>query len=224
MKKKNYLFLWILLFIFLTTYSFNSSQNTQFTFLPLKKIQIEGANNSDNKKIAETLDQFKGKSIIFVNRYKMNMSINNLQFIKELKIKKIYPDTVRLEIIEYKPIGILNKKNTKILLTSGGEIIRNYNSSKFKNLPLVYGDKAEKYFSNFYNSLENINFQINLISQFNHFDINRWDIVLKNGKIVKLPIKNYENSLNKFLSLYEDNSFKKYKIFDFRIKGQLILK
>ena len=154
----------------------------------------------------------------------MNRSINNLQFIKELKIKKIYPDTVRLEIIEYKPIGILNKKNTKILLTSGGEIIRNYNSSKFKNLPLVYGDKAEKYFSNFYNSLENINFQINLISQFNHFDINRWDIVLKNGKIVKLPIKNYENSLNKFLSLYEDNSFKKYKIFDFRIKGQLILK
>ena len=96
MKKKNYLFLWILLFIFLTTYSFNSSQNTQFTFLPLKKIQIEGANNSDNKKIAETLDQFKGKSIIFVNRYKMNMSINNLQFIKELKIKKIYPDTVKL--------------------------------------------------------------------------------------------------------------------------------
>ena len=224
MKKKNYLFLWILLFIFLTTYSFNSSQNTQFTFLPLKKIQIEGANNSDNKKIAETLDQFKGKSIIFVNRYKMNMSINNLQFIKELKIKKIYPDTVRLEIIEYKPIGILNKKNTKILLTSGGEIIRNYNSSKFKNLPLVYGDKAEKYFSNFYNSLENINFQINLISQFNHFDINRWDIVLKNGKIVKLPVKNYENSLNKFLSLYEDNSFKKYKVFDFRIQGQLILK
>ena len=224
MKKKNYLFLWILLFIFLTTYSFNSSQNTQFTFLPLKKIQIEGANNSDNKKIAETLDQFKGKSIIFVNRYKMNMSINNLQFIKELKIKKIYPDTVRLEIIEYKPIGILNKKNTKILLTSGGEIIRNYNSSKFKNLPLVYGDKAEKYFSNFYNSLENINFQINLINQFNHFDINRWDIVLKNGKIVKLPVKNYENSLNKFLSLYEDNSFKKYKIFDFRIQGQLILK
>ena len=224
MKKKNYLFLWILLFIFLTTYSFNSSQNTQFTFLPLKKIQIEGANNSDNKKIAETLDQFKGKSIIFVNRYKMNMSINNLQFIKELKIKKIYPDTVRLEIIEYKPIGILTKKNTKILLTSGGEIIRNYNSSKFENLPLVYGDKAEKYFSKFYNSLENINFQINLINQFNHFDINRWDIVLKNGKIVKLPVKNYENSLNKFLSLYEDNSFKKYKIFDFRIKGQLILK
>ena len=224
MKKKNYLFLWILLFIFLTTYSLNPSQNTQFTFLPLKKIQIEGANNSDNKKIAETLDQFKGKSIIFVNRYKMNRSINNLQFIKELKIKKIYPDTVRLEIIEYKPIGILNKKNTKILLTSGGEIIRNYNSSKFKNLPLVYGDKAEKYFSNFYNSLENINFQINLISQFNHFDINRWDIVLKNGKIVKLPVKNYENSLNKFLSLYEDNSFKKYKVFDFRIQGQLILK
>ena len=48
-----------------------------------------------------------------------------------------------------------------------------------------------------------MNFQTELIKQFNYFDINRWDVILKDGKVVKLPTENYENSLNKFLSIYK---------------------
>ena len=57
-----------------------------------------------------------------------------------------------------------------------------------------------------------------------YFNINRWDVVLKDDKVVKLPTKNYENSLAKFLSIYKKNNFSNFKVFDFRIKGQLILK
>ena len=105
-----------------------------------------------------------------------------------------------------------------------GNEISNYKLNEDKNLIFITGEDARKKFHKFYEILESTNFEIELIKELNYFDVNRWDIVLKNGKIVKLPVKNYENSLNKFLSLYEDNSFKKYKIFDFRIQGQLILK
>ena len=67
MKKEKSFFLWLFLFIFLTTYSFNSAQKTTNSFLPIKKIEIEGINNSDKEKIAKRLNQFKGKSIIFIS-------------------------------------------------------------------------------------------------------------------------------------------------------------
>ena len=89
---------------------------------------------------------------------------------------------------------------------------------------MVYGNEAEKNFFNFYQSLESMNFQIDLIKQFNYFDINRWDVILKNGKVIKLPIENYENSLNKFLSIHNNDNFNNFKVFDYRIKDQLILK
>ena len=65
--------------------------------------------------------------------------------------------------------------------------------------------------------------QINEIKAFYYFDIGRWDIVLKNEKNIKLPEKNYKYLLPKINLMLDDNNFSKYKIFDFRIKDQLIL-
>ena len=224
MKKEKSFFLWLFLFIFLTTYSFNSAQQTTGSLLPIKIIEIEGIKNSDKEEIVKRLNKFKGKSIIFISRNQLRDSAYNLQFIKELRVKKIYPDKIKLIITEHKPIGIFISKNKKFVVTDGGELIENYQENKFKDLPLVFGKQAGKNFSIFYQSLESTNFQIGLIKQFNYFDINRWDVILKDGKVVKLPNKNYENSLNKFLSIYKKNNFSNFKVFDFRIKGQLVLK
>ena len=224
MKKENSFFLWLFLFVFLTTFSFNSSQKKTSSFLPIKLIEVEGVNNSDKEEILKRLNKFYGKSIIFISRDQLKESVYKLQFVKEIRAKKIYPDKIRLIIIEYKPIGIFINKNKKIIITNGGELIENYQNNKFKNLPLVFGNDAEKNFSTFYRSLERLDFQIELIKQFNYFNINRCDVVLKDDKVVKLPTKNYENSLAKFLSIYKKNNFSNFKVFDFRIKGQLILK
>tara|TARA_B100000959_G_C14968613_1_gene618794 strand:- start:980 stop:1654 length:675 start_codon:yes stop_codon:yes gene_type:complete len=224
MRKKKNFFLWLFLFVFLTTYSFNSVQETKNSFLPVKTIEIKGINNSDKEEIVKRLNKFKGRSIIFISRNQLKESAHNLQFVKELRAKKIYPDKIELIIIEYKPIGIFINKNKKFVITNGGELIENHQVNKFKDLPLVYGKEAGKNFSTFYQSLESMNFQTELIKQFNYFDINRWDVILKDGKVVKLPAENYENSLNKFLSIYKKNNFSNFKIFDFRIKGQLVLK
>tara|TARA_B100000029_G_scaffold145281_1_gene140480 strand:- start:1325 stop:1999 length:675 start_codon:yes stop_codon:yes gene_type:complete len=224
MKKKKSFFLWLFLFIFLTTYSFNSVQNTKDPFLPVKTIKIQGINNSDKEQIEERLNQFKGKSIILVSRNQMREVIHNLKFVKGLKLKKIYPDMIKLTIIEYKPIGIFVNKNKKFLITEGGKGIENYQANKFNALPKVYGQGAKKNFHTFYKFLEDMNFSIELIERFNYFDINRWDLILKNGKIVKLPRENYENSLKKFLSIYQKEDFSNFKVFDFRVKGQLVLR
>ena len=64
---------------------------------------------------------------------------------------------------------------------------------------------------------------MDLINEINYFAIDRWDIVLKNGKVVKLPTDRFERSIEKFISIYDKDNFSNFKIFDFRINGQLIL-
>ena len=48
-------------------------------------------------------------------------------------------------------------------------------------------------------------------------------LTIKN-QTIKLPISDYNISLKNFLDLKDQESFEKYKIFDYRIKDQLILK
>ena len=79
-------------------------------------------------------------------------------------------------------------------------------------------------FKIFYFKLNKIKFPIETIKTFYFFDSRRWDIVTISNQLIKLPTENYEKSLKNFLSLKDHNNFYKYKVFDYRIQDQLILK
>ena len=76
---------------------------------------------------------------------------------------------------------------------------------------------------NLFKNLEKTDFPINKIKSFYYFEIGRWDILFKNNKLLKLPSKKYIDSLKNYILLSENKNFDKYKIFDYRLKKQLIL-
>ena len=49
-----------------------------------------------------------------------------------------------------------------------------------------------------YIALNQLAFPISEIKSFYYFDIGRWDIVLKNNKVIKLPVKNLLLKFGKF--------------------------
>ena len=224
MKGKNHLILWFVLFIFLTTFSYNLDKKEKHSILPIKIINIEGIINSNEKELNKNLEKLKGKSLIFISRNIIKESINDLNLKKEIKVKKIYPDTIKIIVVELKPLANFINKDNKFLILENGDLIENSSENKFDKLPIILGSGAEKKFHIFYQSLMMENFEIDLIKEFNYFKINRWDIVLKDGKIIKLPINKYEDSIKEFLSIYKKKDYYDFKVFDFRIKGQLILK
>ena len=86
----------------------------------------------------------------------------------------------------------------------------------------MFGDK--KNFEFFYNELQAINFPFNMLESLYFFESQRWDLKTKENQTIKLPIKNYKKSLINFLNIKDQDNFAKYKIFDYRISNQLILK
>ena len=75
-----------------------------------------------------------------------------------------------------------------------------------------------------FENLKKINFPLNSIKKYYLYNSIRWDIETRKGKIIQLPNKNYDKSLENYMSLRNDNNFDKYKLFDYRINNQLILK
>ena len=73
-------------------------------------------------------------------------------------------------------------------------------------------------------NLKKINFPLDIIKKYSLYKTNRWDLETKNNQVIKLPSKNYLKNLENFLDLKSKNDFEKYKLFDYRISNQLILK
>ena len=223
MKTKKNLFIWLFIFIFLSTYSLNSAQKKKISIFLIENINIEGNINVNESDFKNKLNKFYGKSLIFLNRKELRQIASEIVFIKEIKIKKIYPSTINILVKENEPLAILIENEKKILLLEMGNTTTNYIINNKENLPIIRGKGAKKNFYELYETLKREVFQMDLINEINYFAIDRWDILLKNGKLLKLPTERLESSVKKFISIYDKDNFKNFKIFDFRINGQLIL-
>ena len=114
------------------------------------------------------------------------------------------------------------KKKKRFYLSDKIELINYKKIKKYENLPFIFGNQKE--FAIFYKNLKTINFPLDIIKKYTFFDSKRWDLETSNGTIIKLPDNNYIESLQNYLKIKNKKGFKKYVVFDYRIKNQLILK
>lgn len=188
----------------------------------IKEINIENNFILKEEIIIKKLAFLYEINLIYLNTFDIEKIFNNVDFIESFEIKKIYPDKLKIKIYEKKPIAILQNKKKKFYLSENFEFINYSDLDSFKNLPLVFGNKKD--FKKLYTDLKKINFPLILISKYYLYESKRWDIETYEKNIIKLPPKNYIKSLENFLNLKKTNNFDKYKIFDYRINNQLILK
>ena len=218
---KNRPILGIALLILFST--FISQKNFTFNKFKIQEIQIENNNILEDQELRKFFSFLYNKNIIFLNSYELKKKLNQKSFIKEIKIKKIFPNKLVIRVFEKKPIAILIDKNKKkFYLGSKIDLIEYREIFKYKNLPVVLGD--QKSFKMLFNNLIKINFPTEQISSYRYYKLNRWDIEMRNKKILKLPKKDYTEGLINFMSIKDKTNFEKYKIFDYRLNDQLILK
>ena len=188
----------------------------------IKEIVIENNSILKKNKIKKDLAFIYESNLFFLNLKAIKKILIKQKFIRSFKIKKIYPNKLKIEIFERKPIIIIQDKKDKFFFTEDMNLIRYQNLEGYENLPIVFGNK--KNFEILYKDLKKINFSINQIKKYYYFKANRWDLITYKNQTIKLPTKGHILSLENFLILKDKKNFDKYKIFDYRINNQLILK
>ena len=188
----------------------------------LKEISIENNFLLEKKEIKKLLMPIYDKNLLFLKNKEIENILLQDSFIESFTIKKKYPSTLNIKVFEKKPIAILFNKKNKFYLSEKIDLIEFKNIQNYQNLPYIFGNKDE--FKILYNVLAKIDFPLNEIKKYTLYEANRWDLETKNNKIIKLPSKNYVESLKNYLKIKNIENFKKYNIYDYRIKSQLILK
>ena len=210
----------IALLVLFSTYKL---QNFFFdTKLNIKEIIIENNNVLKDSEIKKDLTPIYNTNLLFLNVNYIKEILVKQNFIKSYEIKKIYTNKLKIKIFEKKPIAILQYKKEKFYFTENKNLIDYRNLEEYKNLPIVFGNREN--FEKLYKVLKKNNFSIKQIKKFYYFNSDRWDLLTIKDQMIKLPINDYISSLENFINLRDNNNFEKYKIFDYRINNQLILK
>ena len=209
----------ILLILLTTITSQNEITVSKFN---VKKINIENNFLIKDKEIKKLLVPIYNKNLIFLKNKEIEQALMQNSYIESFYIKKKYPETLNIKITEKKPIAILFFNKQKFYLSDKIELINFKKIKEYENLPYIFGNKDD--FEVLFYNLKKINFPISLVKKFILFETERWDLETYDKKVIKLPTINYTKSLENYLNLINKDIFKKYKLFDYRINNQLILK
>mgnify|MGYP001260111398 CR=1 FL=1 len=221
MRKFTIIFILVLLASILTTFNPNNL-NIGLDLFKINKKEIKNLKVLDKKKIKNLLNKEFSKSNLFVlDKNKIDKIANDNALIDYIEFKKIYPSKLQVIIYEKETIAIINYKQNKFYLTKGGEEIEYFKNPILEKLPNIYG--KQKNFLEIYSTIIQLNFPISKVKSFYYFEIGRWDIILEDDKVIKLPVEDFVASLKNFMKLYEKINYEKYSIFDYRVKDQLIL-
>jgi len=226
MNKFFKIFLLIISLVFLTTYNpnkFEENLENKNNFFKIKKIIIINNFLVKKEEIISKIKPLYSKNILLIKRKDIEELLENINFLKKIEVKKKYPHTIIVKIIETKPVGILFKDKEEYLLDSSANLIEIENKKDFIGLPTIIGNNAENNIINFLDQLKTNKFPINNIKNFSYFKIGRWDIELLDNRTIKFPHNADSRIIKKTIELLRKKDFQNYKIIDLRIDGKIIV-
>ena len=211
----------IYLFLFLIMGSINNIALTKINFEKIKSIQISGLNQNQNINLLENIKELNIKNIFFLNGNEISKIISSNSLVENYEIFKKYPDTLDIKIERTKFLAKINNNGKIFLIGTNGKL----SDVKFsdKELPFIFGKPSIDEFTKFVHIIEQSKLPINQVKNLYFFQSKRWDLELKNNVILKLSKDHTKLSLDQAFEFLNDNNFNEIKVFDARIKNQIIL-
>ena len=210
----------IYLFIFFTLVTINNTKNSN-NFYKIKELNIKGLNTLETKKIYNDLSIFKNSNIFSFNKEEILKKIYSNKTVENLKVFKIYPSTLDIEITKTKFLAVTKKDNINYLIGANGNLIKGNNTNL--DLPFIFGNLDLKDFLNLVEIIENSKFKFNEINNLYYFKSNRWDIETKDGLILKMPQNLTKEKLNLVYKIIQSNKFDGNKIIDYRQNKMIVV-
>ena len=211
----------IYLLMFFLLVSINNISFMNVSFPKISKIEINGLNFDERKKIENIIYDSNFKNIFHLDKEYLKKKINSINIIEQFEIFKNYPSTLKIFIVKTKILAQTKRNGYDYLIGSNGKLIEN--KDFILEIPFIFGDLDISEFLKLKMKIDGSLFEFSEISNLYLYKSNRWDIETRNGNLIKLPKNNIEAILNLYVRMSNEKKINGKTIVDFRQKNQIIL-
>ena len=123
-------------------------------------------------------------------------------------------------MIKTKPIAKTINDNKIFYIGENGKLFQD--NIKNLKIPLIKGNFEINKTNKFLNLLKETSFSLSEIKFLIFFPSERWDVIFKDGRTIRLPKNNTHEAIKKVELLLKDGNFNK-KTIDLRINNKIII-
>ena len=211
----------IYLFLLILFGSINNKHFTNISFFNIKNMKLVGLNDIEKAKLLLEFEEIKRKNIFFLQKNELIEILNSNDLIESFLINKNYPSDIDIVIQKTTFLANINILDENFLIGSNKRLIKSKLSDP--NLPTVLGNPSLKDFFLINDEILKSSIKLTDIKKLYFFPSKRWDLELNSGILIKLPMSNPINSLNKYFEIKSLPQFNGIEIFDMRVENQIIV-
>ena len=201
--------------------SINNKHFTNISFFKIKNMKLVGLNDMEKGNLLLELEEIKKKNIFFLKKNELIKILNSNNLIESFLINKNYPSNINIIIQKTTFLANIKILDENFLIGSNKKLIKSELVNP--NLPTVLGNPSLKDFFLINDNILQSSIKLSDIKKFYFFQSKRWDLELNSGILIKLPMSNPINSLNKYFQIKSLPQFNDVTIFDMRVKNQIIV-
>jgi len=146
-----------------------------------------------------------GQSIFGINLRQSRARLMMLPWVADADIKRRYPDDLTVKITERVPYARWQTPNGVLLVERQGRVITSDGALKFAGLPVLIGDGAPEHALGFIEAVGRHRAIVKRVKAYQYQSGRRWNLILDNGVIVKLPETDWDAQIKELDRLIVDD-------------------
>lgn len=189
------------------------------------KLVVNGNENLDINILQARLATQLGNSLFAFEVDEAREAVLNDPWVKSATIKKVYPDTIVVDVVERKPVALWQSKGEVHLIAKDGFVIGNA-GPKHMNLPQVVGDGANMVAAEFLSAIGKFPKISQKASAYVRVAGRRWNVRLASGPQVLLPEFDWQYALSDLQDLQSQQRILDRDMvqIDMRLPDRLVIK
>jgi cell division protein FtsQ len=192
----------------------------------VEEVMLEGRHNESSAQIMRALGILRGVPLLTVNLRSARTRLEELPWIRVASVEREFPDTVRVRIVERRPLALWQRKNELVLVDDEGGVITSQKLNRFPNLLVLVGKDAPMHATSLLSILAHEPALKQRVNAAVRVGDRRWNIRMDNGVDVRLPETDALSAWKRFARLERQHELLKQDLLsiDLRIPDQLIVR
>jgi cell division protein FtsQ len=202
---------------------------------PLKDVTVDGRRHVTQDAILKALDVRRGQSLVSVDLHGARQRLERIEWVEHAAVERRWPDTIHVTLRERSAVALWQNEivagnGTRtveyVLIDRLGRKVRTIDPAESQVRLLLAGDTAPEHLAELLLLLQDARPIRERVRGASYVGLRRWNLVLDDGLVVKLPADDAGAALQRLMALDKSDRLlsRDLSVVDLRLPHMLVLR
>jgi cell division protein FtsQ len=155
--------------------------------LNLQNVRLVGVSPQAADDVKKALPFHRGDPLAFTDLVAVQKAIENVGWVRSATVRRQFPGSLIVTVVERPRLAVWQYHGQDSVIDDQGQVIPEARADRFPDLPLVVGEGANETANDILELMRPRQQLLQKTYALQRVDTRRWNILLKNGAVIKLP-------------------------------------